>query len=175
MTLSTSLRAAAAVGALLAQFVGELGGAGLAHFGDAIEDLAAVVGGLAGPSALRLARGDDGVAQVFPRPAACVGEQFSPFAGHCVETARLRARKLAVDVELVGLADVEARHAEHHVRAEAVHAAFAAEAAFLVAAEGGGRVELVVGVGPDDAGAQLADAILKILLPLSVHTPALRP
>jgi len=52
----------------------------------------------------------DGVAQVFAGSAGCIGEQLSPFAGHSVRTSRLRARKLAVDVELVGLPDIESRH-----------------------------------------------------------------
>src|SRR5205085_8767432 len=40
------------------------------------------------------------------------------------------------------------------VRGEAVAAALPAEARLLVATEGAGRVELVEGVGPDDAGLQ---------------------
>jgi hypothetical protein len=40
---------------------------------------------------------------------------------------------------------------------QSLQAALATETAFLVAAERTGRVELVVGVRPDDAGAQLVD------------------
>src|ERR1700722_4198914 len=47
------------------------------------------------------------------------------------------------------------RSIQFAISRKTLHAAFAAEAAFLVAAKGAGGIEFVVGVGPDDAGAEV--------------------
>src|SRR5690349_11436495 len=53
------------------------------------------------------------------------------------------------------IAAIVTRSVQFAIRGEALNTAFTAETAFLVAAEGAGGIELVVSVGPDDAGAQL--------------------
>ena len=77
----------------------------LHHLGDAVQDLAAVVRGRARPAGERLARGHDGVAQVLARPR---GGVRGPRPRH--GATGLRPRERAADVELVGLADVDAAH-----------------------------------------------------------------
>src|ERR1035437_9024050 len=58
------------------------------------------------------------------------------------------------------------------IRRQALQSAFATEAAFLVAAERTRRVELVVGVGPDDAGAQLVDDLENLAAFVRPHARA---
>ena len=127
------------------------------HLGDPVEDLAAVVRRPAGPAAEGLAGGDDGVAGVLARGQRGVGEEPALGVVDDVGVAGLGAREGAADVELVGLADVDAGHRSLtlQVGLQAVAAALAAVARLLVAAERAGRVELVERVGPHHAGAQL--------------------
>src|SRR5882672_3414966 len=94
----------------MAQLVDQLRRARFTHLGDAIENLSAVVRGLSAPAGERLARRLHGVAQIFSRAAARVCQQFASLAFHGIETPRLGARELAVDVELVGFSNVESRH-----------------------------------------------------------------
>ena len=73
-----------------------------------------------------------------------------------VVAPRLRAHEGPADPQLVRLAETghppDSRLTEHpQIRAQPGRAALAAEAGLLVAAERGGRVEVVVGVLPDDA------------------------
>ena len=105
---ATSSRAAAAGAAQVDGLLGELGAARLERLRGAVEHLPAVVGGLAAQPAapraaltasrtsLREARGD-------------VGHVARLVVEHRVVPAGLRARERAADVELVGLADGEAR------------------------------------------------------------------
>ena len=139
----------------LAQRLHELGTAVLHDLGDPVEDLRAVVGGPAGPAAEGLAGGDDGVAGVLARGEGGVGHERPLRVVDDVGVARLRAGERATDVELVGLADVDAGVDSSQVGLQTVAAALAAVARLLVAAEGAGRVELVERVGPHHAGAQL--------------------
>ena len=81
---------------------GEVGRARLHHLGEPVEDLAAVVRGRARPARLRLARGDDGVADVLARGARDV------LPLRLVRAARLGAREVAADEELVRLLDGQA-------------------------------------------------------------------
>ena len=83
----------------------EVGGAGLHHLGQAVEDLAAVVGGQRRPGGEGGASGTDGVSCILARGAGDV------LAFGLVRAPGLRAREVAADVELVGLLDREARHA----------------------------------------------------------------
>ena len=89
--------------------LGELRAARLERLGRAVEHLPAVVGGLARPARLRAARLLDGVADVLARGAGDVGHVAPLVVEHRVVPAGLRARERAADVELVGLADGEAR------------------------------------------------------------------
>jgi hypothetical protein len=82
----------------------------LHDLGDAVEDLRAVVGRLAGPAAERLARRDDRVPGVLARGERGVGHEGPLRVVDDVGVARLRAREGAADEQLVGLADVDARH-----------------------------------------------------------------
>ena len=89
-------------------FVDELVAPALHELGDAVQDLAAVHRRSIGPAGERLARGTDGVAQVLARPAAGVRERRPVLRAHEVRAAALRARERAADVQLVGLADLDA-------------------------------------------------------------------
>src|SRR6185437_6791164 len=86
--------------------VGELGAARLDHLGDAVEDLAAVVGGQARPLRERASRRPDRVARVLARAAGDV------LALGLVGAPRLGARELAADEELVGLANGQPAHSK---------------------------------------------------------------
>src|ERR1039457_1976022 len=58
------------------------------------------------------------------------------------------------------------------IRRQPLNPAFATETAFLVAAERTRRVELVVGVRPDDAGAQLVDNLENLAALVRPHAGA---
>ena len=58
------------------------------------------------------------------------------------------------------------------IRRQPVQATLATEAAFLVAAERTRRVELVVGVRPDDAGAELVDHLENLAALVRPHARA---
>ena len=77
----------------------------LHDLGDAVEHLAAVVGGHARPLAEGAAGGDDGVPGVLAGGPGGVGEEVPLRVGDLVGAPRLRAGEGPVDVELVGLAD----------------------------------------------------------------------
>src|SRR3954452_11321525 len=89
------------------QLVHQFGRARLTDLGDPIQNLSAIEGRFSAPSGKCFTRCLHGIAQVFSRSAAGVGEQLSPFAFDGVEAAGFRSRKFAVDVELVRLADVQ--------------------------------------------------------------------
>jgi hypothetical protein len=83
------------------------------HLGDPVEDLAAVVGGALGPAGERLAGGHHRITRVLAARERGVGEQAPVGPGDRVGAARLRSRERTTDVELVGLADLEALTAAH--------------------------------------------------------------
>ena len=87
----------------------ELLAAPLHQLGDAIEDLAAVHGRLARPAGQGAARRPDRVANVLARRAHGVGQRRSVGRADDVRAARLGARELAADVQLVRLAHGDAR------------------------------------------------------------------
>src|SRR4030095_15201415 len=60
--------------------------------------------------------------------------------------------------------------AQLHVCGEAVQATFPTHAAFLVAAKGRGRIELVESVGPDDTGADVARHLEDLRALVGPHT-----
>ena len=86
----------------------ELLAAPFQHLGNAIQDLTAQVGAAAGPARLRLARRHDRVAKILAAAAADVGDHPALAVFERDIASGLRARELAVDVDLVGLRD---RHA----------------------------------------------------------------
>ena len=108
---------------------GELRRPALQHLGHPVEDLAAVVGGRAGPAAHGGPRGLHRVSRVLARRLGGVGQQRSVRAGHRVGPARLRPRERAADEQLVGLADVQP--ADGCRPAPRVAAAFFAAAVFF--------------------------------------------
>src|SRR5437867_817241 len=59
------------------ELVDELVGAAFEHFGDAIEDLPAVVGGFSGPARLRGTGDDDRLAEIFPRAETDVRDRLA--------------------------------------------------------------------------------------------------
>ena len=112
----------------------QLVGAGLQHLGQAVEDLAAVVGGAAAPRPERGPRRAHRVARVLARGQRRVGEVLAggPLTG---ATRPDSDRTLAPPIaELVRLRD-DSPASLQVLRQEALQAAFATEAALLVAAE----------------------------------------
>ncbi len=101
-----SLRVADALG--LGHLADELVVASLHQLGDAVQHLAAVHRGLVGPARLRLARGPHRVAEVLARRAAGVGERRAVRGADQVGAPGFGPRERPADVELVGLAHLEA-------------------------------------------------------------------
>ena len=127
--------------------LGHFRGAGLQHFGEAVEDLAAVVGIALRPAGTGLGGGFDGVAQILAGAVRDVGEERAGGVVQRIDAAALRADERSADVALGGFGDGEShrsyRSDRSYFRSRVIQQpllpAFAAEAAFLVAAEGAGR------------------------------------
>jgi hypothetical protein len=96
-------------GALAAlDLLDELGAPALEDLRDPVEHLAAVVGGPPGPAGERLPGGHDGVAGVLARGVGGVGPEAALGVVDLEGAAGLRAGEPAAEVELVGLADLDA-------------------------------------------------------------------
>ena len=89
--------------ALDAQLADKLLAAAFEHFGNAIQDLATQVGTGIRPGCLRAARGDHGVTKILAAAAADVGNDVATLVFQAVVPRRLGPRKLAADINLVGL------------------------------------------------------------------------
>src|SRR5207247_5033794 len=86
--------------ALTPELIRQLRRARLANLGNPIKDLTAVVRRFVAPGCECFTRRLDGIAKIFSRSAASVGEQIASLAVlHGVETTRFRAGKFAADVE----------------------------------------------------------------------------
>src|ERR1044071_5845345 len=64
------------------------------------------------------------------------------------------------------------RSSNRHVRGKALHAAFPSKPAFFVAAERARGIELVVGVGPNDAGAKFVGELENLAAFIRPNTSA---